>query len=184
LNGSSRDDGCHFHDRRIHMAVGEHGDGAIMIRTVAVMMQSVMEVGTGNQCQESQYLQNKERGQNHFGSLAETQTLPPFQIRSHDGTAKVSHSRWRRKWDKCISSTCQSGVSNWVAGRILTRSAGFSPPPYDATIQPCNRSTLCLLSLKPASCDIQNPLINIGSNHFRVTFFSKLSKFKIPILPL
>ena len=81
------------------MAMGEQGDRAIMIRTVAVVMQGVMESGGGNQRQESQNLQNKERGQNCFGSPAGIQTLPPFQIRSHDGMGKLSYFSRSRKQD-------------------------------------------------------------------------------------
>lgn len=43
FNGSNRDDGRHFHDRRIHLAVREQRDGTFVAWFVRVVMDQCMQ---------------------------------------------------------------------------------------------------------------------------------------------
>ena len=67
------------------MAVGEHGDGAIVIRPIAIMMQRMMERRTGRHGQEQENLENEERGQDCFGGPAKIETTARYGFESHEG---------------------------------------------------------------------------------------------------
>ena len=49
FNGSRRDDGHHFHDRRVHLAVRKQGGGAFMASLIRVMMNQLVQRFAGSQ---------------------------------------------------------------------------------------------------------------------------------------
>ena len=67
FHGSRREDGRDHHDGGIHLAVDEHGDGALVTGLVGVGMQQFMQPGAGHHGIQQQDQRHQQRGDQRVG---------------------------------------------------------------------------------------------------------------------
>lgn len=69
FNGSNRDDGRHFHDRRIHLAVCEQRGCAFMAGFIRVMMDQLVQGLAGSQRGHEQNQPHQQGGNERLAEL-------------------------------------------------------------------------------------------------------------------
>jgi len=79
FNRSHRHDGRHFHDRRIHLAVGKYRDGTFVPGRIRVVVNQLMKIGTRRHCVQQQDQTDQQRGENR---LAGSHEMSDFQLQA------------------------------------------------------------------------------------------------------